>query len=216
MRLRRPYTAAQKLGRRWIGIDITHLAVGLIKGRLLDTFGPGIVQTYKTIGEPEDLAGAQQLADDDKYQFQYWALGLVGARPLEEKKGADKGIDGRLYFNDSADAAETKQVIFSVKGGHVTVPQIRDLRGVIERDKAAIGAFLCIEKPTKPMLAEAADAGFYTSPQNTRHPRLQIPTIEELLEGKQLDMPAWRELRTFKKAPKAKAAGKSHKQEEMF
>jgi site-specific DNA-methyltransferase (adenine-specific) len=206
--------AAQKLGRRWIGIDVTHLAIGLIKGRLLDTFGAGIEKTYKTIGEPEDLAGAQQLANDDKYQFQYWALGLVGARPMEEKKGADKGIDGRLYFNDSADVSETKEVIISVKGGGVTVNQLRDLRGVIERDKAAIGVFICIELPTKPMHKEAADAGFYTSPQQTRHPRLQILTIEDLLAGKKIDMPAWRELRTFKKAPKAKGTGQ--KQNEMF
>ena len=151
---------------------------------LLDTSGPSIGKSYKTIGEPEDLAGAQQLADDDKYQFQFWSLGLVGARPIEEKKGADKGIDGRLYFNDLHDSGATKLVLISVKGGHVTVNQLRDLRGVIERDKAAIGVFICIETPTKPMHAEAADAGFYTSPQGTKHARLQILTIEDLLGGK--------------------------------
>jgi site-specific DNA-methyltransferase (adenine-specific) len=105
-------------------------------------------------------------------------------------------------------------VIISVKGGGVTVNQLRDLRGVIERDKAAIGVFICIEPPTKPMHKEAADAGFYTSPQQTRHARLQILTIEDLLGGKKIDMPAWRELRTFKKAPKAK--GKGITQAEMF
>jgi hypothetical protein len=197
--------ASQKLcNRRWIGIDITHLAITLIKSRLLGTFGNSITSSYKVIGEPVDLASAQKLAQDDKFQFQVWALGLVGARPMEMKKGSDKGIDGRLFFNDSADAGEVKEVLISVKGGHVTVTQIRDLRGVIERDKPAMGAFLCIEAPTKPMLAEAAEAGFYISPSKTEHPRIQIVTVEELLAGKKIDMPPWRELRTFKQAPKAK------------
>ena len=91
---------AQRLNRRWIGIDITHLAIGLIKKRLSDAFGPEIKSTYDVIGEPTDLAGAGQLAAEDKYQFQWWALGQVGARPAEQKKGADRGIDGRLYFHD--------------------------------------------------------------------------------------------------------------------
>jgi site-specific DNA-methyltransferase (adenine-specific) len=196
--------AAQNLGRKWIGIDITHLAITLIKSRLLGTFGNSITNSYKVIGEPVDLASAQKLAQDDKFQFQVWALGLVGARPMEMKKGSDKGIDGRLFFNDSADAGEVKEVLISVKGGHVMVNQVRDLRGMIERDKAAMGAFLCIERPTKPMLTEAAEAGFYISPSKTEHPRVQILTVEELLAGKKIDMPPWRELRTFKQAPKAK------------
>ena len=166
------------------------------------------------IGEPEDLASAQQLANDDKFQFQVWALGLVGARPLEVKKGADRGVDGRLYFNDSSDPSEMKEALISVKGGGVGVAQVRDLRGTAERETAAIGVFLCIEAPTKAMYKEAADAGFYTSPANTQHPRIQILTVEELLDGKKLDMPAWRDLRTFKRAPKAK--GKRGKEAELF
>jgi site-specific DNA-methyltransferase (adenine-specific) len=196
--------AAQNLNRRWIGIDITHLAINLIKVRLADAFGPKIVETYKVIGEPEDLESARKLAADDKYQFQYWALGLVGARPMEEKKGADKGIDGRLYLTDSA--GETKSIIISVKGGHVTVSQVRDLRGVIEREDAAIGVLIAIEPPTKPMYAEAAEAGFFQtkSVSQSKHPRLQILTIEELLGGKKIDMPAAQDIRSFKQAPKSK------------
>jgi site-specific DNA-methyltransferase (adenine-specific) len=200
-------SAAQKLERKWIGIDITHLAMTLIKSRLLDTFGTRIGKAYKTVGEPVDLASAWKLAEDDKYQFQYWALGLVGARPLEEKKGADKGIDGRLYFSDSAnaiDVSDVKEALISVKGGHVTVNQIRDLRGVIERDGAAIGVFICIEPPTKPMLKEAADAGVYTSPIGTSHPRIQILTVEDLLSEKKIDMPPTHLLRTFKTAPRSR------------
>ena len=196
--------AAQKLKRRWIGIDITHLAINLIKVRLADAFGPKIAKTYKVIGEPEDLESARTLAEQNKYQFQYWALGLVGARPMEEKKGADKGIDGRLYITDSA--SETKSIIISVKGGNVTVSQLRDLRGVVERENAAIGVFITLEEPTAPMRKEAAEAGFFQTKTlaATKHPRLQILTIEELLSGKRIDLPVQQDIRSFKQAPKAK------------
>jgi site-specific DNA-methyltransferase (adenine-specific) len=200
--------AAQKLNRRWIGIDITHLAINLIKVRLADTFGPKIVEKYNVVGEPRDLESARALAAADKYQFQYWALGLVGARPMEEKKGADKGIDGRLYMTDAK--AETRSIIISVKGGHVTASQVRDLRGVVEREDAAIGVLVTLEEPTGPMKAEAAEAGFFQtkSVAATRHPRLQILTIEDLLAGKKIDMPAAQDLRSFKQAPKATKAKK--------
>jgi len=209
--------ASQRLDRRWLGIDVTHLAVNLIKVRLRDAFGEKVADTYRVVGEPEDLAGAQSLADDDKYQFQYWALGLVGARPhqSQQKKGADKGIDGRLWLTDTA--GEVKPVIISVKGGHVTVSQVRDLRGVVEREDAAIGVFICIEEPTSPMRREAADAGFFESKTlaKSKHPRLQILTIEQLLNGGRIDMPPQADLRSFKQAPKAKGK-QAHKQEEMF
>lgn len=196
---------AQRLNRRWIGIDITHLAIGLIKKRLSDTFGEQIRSTYTVIGEPTDHAGAAQLADEDKYQFQWWALGLVGARPADQKKGADRGIDGRLYFHDDA-SGKSKQILFSVKAGGVSVAQIRDLRGTLEREKAEIGVFLCFEQPTKPMLREAAEAGFYHSSDRSRYPRIQIFTIEELLGGKQVEFPAHRRDLTFKRAPRHREA----------
>lgn len=202
---------AQRLNRNWIGIDITHLAITLIKNRLQDAFEGKAV--YKVIGEPVELQDAKQLAEDDKYQFQWWALGLVGARPIEEKKGADKGIDGRIYFHDEPEGGKTKQIILSVKGGHVTASQVRDLRGVVEREGASIGVFITLETPTQPMRKEAASAGFYESAHwNTKHPKLQILTIEELLQGKKIDYPAPASTSTtFKKAPKAK--GKAHEQE---
>jgi DNA modification methylase len=196
---------AQRLNRRWIGIDITHLAIGLIKKRLSDAFGPEIKSTYDVIGEPTDLAGAGQLAAEDKYQFQWWALGQVGARPAEQKKGADRGIDGRLYFHDD-ESGQSKQIIFSVKAGGVSVPQVRDLVGVLTREKAEIGVFLCFEEPTKPMLREAAEAGLYKSTDNTTYPRLQILTIQQILDGKQPDYPLHRRDATFKKAPRSRPA----------
>ncbi len=210
---------AQRLKRRWIGIDITHLAITLIKHRLEDAWAhyqmPGSKPQYKVVGEPKDLSGARTLAEESPYQFQWWALGLVDARPVEQKKGADKGIDGRLYFHDEPDSAKakTKQIIISVKAGHVTVSHVRDLRGVIEREKAQIGVLISMEKPTKPMRTEAAGAGFYKSRWGN-HPMLQILTVEELLKGKVVDYPHTAGVNvTFKKAPRAK--GKEDEQPEL-
>jgi site-specific DNA-methyltransferase (adenine-specific) len=197
---------AQRLNRRWIGIDITHLAIGLIKKRLSDAFGPEIRERYEVVGEPTDYNGAAALAAEDKYQFQWWALGQVGARPADQKKGADRGIDGRLYFHDD-DSGKSKQIVFSVKAGHVTVPQVRDLRGVLEREKAEIGIFISFEEPTRPMLKEAAEAGFYKSGplDELVYPRIQILTIQQILDGKQPEYPARRDA-TFKKAPRSRPA----------
>jgi DNA modification methylase len=193
-------SAAQKLKRLWIGIDITHLAINLIKHRLKSAFGKRV--TYQVIGEPVSLPDAAELAKQDPYQFQWWALGQVGARPVEGKKGADKGIDGRLYFHDDP-KGKTRQIILSVKAGEtVTVAHVRDLRGVVDREKAEIGALICMADPTRPMRTEAASAGFYNSPWGKKYPRLQIITIEELLAGKEIDYPPTGANVTFDKAPK--------------
>jgi DNA modification methylase len=191
--------AAQHLGRTWIGIDITHLAIALIKSRLKDAFGDD--SAYQVVGEPVSLPDAQTLAGSDPYQFQWWALGLVGARPVEQKKGADRGIDGRLYFHDRLGGA-TKQVIFSVKSGNTGVAHVRDLRGVIEREQAAIGVLITMQEPTQPMRTEAASAGFFWSDGwLENYPRLQILTIADLLDGKQIVMPPIGQVnRTFKRA----------------
>ena len=206
--------AAQKLQRSWIGIDITHLAIGLIKHRLRDTFGEDISKSYEVIGEPVSLPDAEVLGKDDPFQFQWWALGLVGARPVEQKKGADKGIDGRLYFHDDVASAKTKQIIFSVKAGRPSVPYVRDLRGVIEREDAEIGVLLSLQEPTKPMRTEAMGTGFYESPWGTRHPRIQLLTVTDLLLGKGVDRPTQQGNVTFKKASKHKR--KTGKQGRLF
>ena len=195
---------AQRLERRWIGIDITHLAISLMKHRLKTAFGDNV--KYKVIGEPIDAAGAQQIAQDDPYQFQFWALGLVGARPVEQKKGADKGIDGRLYFHEEIPARSTKQIIISVKAGHTSSNHVRDLRGVLDREKAQIGVLITMEHPTRHMREEAASAGFYES-WGRKHPRIQILTIEDLVEGKVIDYPPARVDATLKSAPQAKTDG---------
>lgn len=142
------------------------------------------------------------------------ALGLVGARPIEEKKGADRGIDGRLYFHDEADfkKGRTKQIILSVKSGKVSVKDVRDLRGVVEREEAQIGVLICMEKPTRDMRRESASAGFYKSHWRT-HPKLQILTIEELLAGHKIDYPDIAGVNiTFRRAQKAKGKKKETQQ----
>ena len=200
-------SVAQKLNRQWIGIDITHLAITLIKNRLLDAFGDKA--KYKTIGEPQDISGAEELAKQDPYQFQWWALGKVGARPAEQKKGADKGIDGRLYFFNQPADVMPKQIIFSVKAGNVAVSHVRDLRGVIEREKVAIGVLISLNSPTSPMRKEAVDAGFYISPElgENRYNKIQLLTISELFEGKKVECPPFIKYGgnvTFKKAEKVR------------
>jgi len=202
-------SVAERLKRRWIGIDITHLAIALIKHRLEDTFGEDLAP-YEVIGVPQDLKSAEALAEQDRFQFQYWALSLVDARPVgEKKKGPDEGIDGYIYFFDDA-SGKPKKVIVSVKSGHVTVSQIRDLKGVLEREKAEIGAFITLREPTEPMRKEALAAGFY-EPEifggKQKYPRIQILTIKELLEeGKRLEMPRLAPPDTFKKAPRKEKA----------
>ena len=151
---------AQRLGRKWIGIDITHLAINLIRHRLQDAYGADVAQSYEVIGEPEALPDAATLAEEDPYQFQWWALGRVGARPVEQKKGADRGIDGRLYFHDEGPRGRTKQIILSVKAGRTGVAHVRDLRGVVDREEAAIGVLISLQEPTRAMRQEVASAGF--------------------------------------------------------
>jgi len=194
---------AERLHRRWIGVDITHLAIALIKNRLQDTFGPEL-SPYEVIGDPKDLTSAKALAEQDKYQFEWWALSLVDARPAQDKKkGADSGIDGYINFFDDG-SGKAKKIVVQVKGGHITVSQIRDLKAVVDREKAVIGAFVTLEPPTKPMKDEALTAGYYSpehlAKQHTA-PKIQILTIAELLSGAQLRYPRML-VTTHKQAPR--------------
>lgn len=210
--------AAQKLNRQWIGIDITYLAISLIKIRLQDAFGDTITSTYDEVGEPADLEGAKALAETNPYQFQWWALDLVRAKPAKDKqkKGADKGIDGRIIFHDEGEGEKAKQIVLSVKAGKLHAAFVRDLVGVVNREKAAIGVLLSMDQPTMPMRAEAAEAGFYESPwDNHKYPRIQLLTIEQLLAGDTIKAPQTKDVRTFKKAPKHKKQA-THKQKNIL
>jgi site-specific DNA-methyltransferase (adenine-specific) len=169
--------------------------------------GTDLVANYQIIGEPEDLQSAEQLATEDRYQFQWWALSLIKARPLGAtagskagKKGSDKGIDGVINFIDD-NSGKAKRVLVQVKSGGVKSGDIRDLVGTIDRESAAIGVFITLAKPSRDMTTEAASAGFYTSEYfGNDYPRIQILTIEELLAGKEVQMPM--NLTTFKQAEK--------------
>jgi hypothetical protein len=254
--------AAEKNGRDWIGIDVTQLAISLIKNRLQDTYGPRLkfvsgtaphsspspppkeeragerrpivsesairnpqsavdqslvtsaatemgsrASTVRVIGEPTTPNEAATLAEDDKYQFQWWALGLVGARPVEQKKGADHGVDGKILFRDDPKAAKPEQIIIQVKGGKTGVKDVRDLRGVLDRERAAIGILISLQPATGPMETEAASAGFYEHKTNRqKYPRLQLRTVKELMEGKGIERPSTVAAtdETFKKAPESK------------
>jgi site-specific DNA-methyltransferase (adenine-specific) len=188
--------AAQELKRNWIGIDITHLAIGLIKRRLKKAFGEDV--KYKIVGEPTDTESAHILWEQNPYQFQCWAVNLIEGCPT--KPGGDKGIDGYKYFEDP----KAQQMIISVKGGNITPSYIRDLKGVVNREKAALGIFISFEEATREMHKEAAATGFYESDLGSKHPKIQLLTIKELIEGKKIDYPRGAIDKTFKNAKRAK------------
>jgi len=160
--------AAQKLGRIWVGIDITPLATALIKSRLYDAFKIEAKKDYDLIGEPTTLSDAKHLANQDRYQFQWWALGLIPARPYggqagskTGKKGADKGIDGVMTFSDSTNDTD-KRIIIQVKSGKVKSSDIRDLNGTVDREKNAVmGIFITLEPPSRNMELEAMEIGYW-------------------------------------------------------
>lgn len=182
--------AAQKLNRQWIGIDITHLAVALMKNRLKTMFNIEPGTDYEVVGEPQDVGSARALWEQDPYQFQYWAVSLLEAQPQsEQRRGPDRGIDGLLYFIDGP-RRTTQKVVVQVKGGRVSSPQVRDLKGVVEREKAALGLFITLEEPTRDMQTEAASGGFFHSDLWGRdYPKIQIRTVRQMLEGNSFDLP---------------------------
>ena len=182
--------AAERLGRQWAGIDVTHLAVALMKNRLKTMFELEAGVDYAVVGEPRDVGGARALWEQDPYQFQFWAVSLLEAQPQDnQRRGADRGIDGLVHFVDGPRRTLQRAVV-QVKGGRVSSPQIRDLKGVVEREKAALGLFICLEEPTRDMRTEEAAAGFYNSHLWQRnYPKIQIRTIEDLLAGRGFETP---------------------------
>ncbi len=174
--------SAEKNKRAWIGCDIAILSIRLVsdilageKYRLVDG------KHFEVDGIPVTVEQAEILFKHDPFQFQHWFVEKIGGFPLQ-KKVADRGIDGRLYF-ETMDGL--KDVILSVKGGAVRPTDLRDLRGVLDREKdtAAIGGFLSLREPSKAMKQEAASAGMYAY-QGTDYPRMQLLTVREVLEEK--------------------------------
>ena len=175
--------AAQKLGRNWIGIDVTHLAIGMIEQRMREGY-PGIA--FETIGVPKDLASAEKLAADDPHQFQQWVCWQVGGYP-RDKKGGDKGVDG--WFNYLAEGGKIETGVISVKAGDIVNPNmVRDLGRVMERDKHRFGLFVMKSMPTKGMRAEA-DSQPTIETEFGRFPALQFVTLAELFQGLKPKLP---------------------------
>ena len=200
--------AAVTLKRQWIGIDITHLAVALLKYRLADAFGNDV--KYEIIGEPKDAASAKALAVQDRYQFQWWALSLIRARPYQgKKKGADEGVDGMIYYQDvdpdNPKKTLTRKIVVQVKSGKVSVRDIRELKSVVETQDAVIGVFITLNPPTQPMVKEAATAGRFQwlHVTHTTYPKIQIRTIKELLAGHGIEYPQTPVDVTFRRAERA-------------
>ncbi|HUV87308.1 MAG TPA: DNA methyltransferase [bacterium] len=190
--------AAERLGRIWVGIDITYLAINLIKRRLKDEFGETL--EFEEIGQPKDDGSARHLANTSRFQFQNWALSLVDALPSPVKTG-DKGVDGFINLIENPEnPKDITKIIFSVKSGGVSPSDIRDLKGTVEREEAKIGVLITLEEPSQGMITEAASAGIYKS-QWGSFPRLQIITITQLLSGKKVDGPSGQNI-GFKKALK--------------
>ncbi len=209
---------AERLGRRWIGIDITHIAISLMKYRLHDTFGAQLSE-YDVVGVPQDVASARALATesqhDGRYQFEYWALGLVDARPgNNRRKGADAGVDGYINFFDD-ESGKAKTVLVQVKSGHVQRNIIATLKGDMEREKAELGLLVTLEPPTKPMVDEALAAGVYVPERfpDRQFLRVQIATIEDLLNGHGPDLPrlGLADAPTFRRAARRRATSSSQR-----
>ncbi len=199
---------AQRFNRRWIGVDITHLAIALLKYRLADAFGDDV--EYEIIGEPKDAQSAKALAVQDRYQFQWWALSLIRARPYQgKKKGADEGVDGVIYYEDvdpdKPKKTLTRKIVIQVKSGKVSVKDIRELKSVVDSQDAVIGVFITLNPPTQPMLKEAATAGRFQwlHVAHTTYPKIQIRTIDELLAGNGIDYPQTPIDVTFRRAERA-------------
>ena len=204
--------AAHRLGRQWVGIDITYLAVDLMQHRLRDTFPDDFADGVPVDGEPADEAAALALAERGKFQFQFWAVARLGAmaRGGAPRKGPDQGIDGVTTFPErdpddpDSPTLQHKQVIISVKGGATGVADVRDLRGVIEREEAAIGVLVTVRQPTRAMINEAGAAGLYRSAwDGSTWPRIQLLTAGDIVRGAGIEMPSRRGMRQYPRAPRA-------------
>lgn len=196
--------AAEKLGRQWIGIDVTYLAIAVMQQRFHDHFPEPV--DYQVHGIPRDRTGAEKLFQDSPYQFQWWAVDQLGinARPFgDKKKGRDRGIDGEFFYSD--ERARPVRGIIQVKGGKTGSRDIRDLRGTMEREKVELAVFVCLQEPTRDMKADAAAAGFVESAFTGRkHQRIQMLTIDQLFDGHRPDVPHLQS--AHQKAPKIRRA----------
>lgn len=198
--------AAQKLGRKWIGIDVTHLAISLITQRIRKAF-PDCA--FQVSGAPKDVDSARYLAEssglEGRYQFQYWALSLIDALPAQDKKkGADGGLDGFIWAYDGPNAKKPFKIAVSVKSGKIPANHIRELAGLLNtsKDNTQMAFLLTLEEPSRKMRTDALAAGHYEYPNGKRFQRIQILTIRELLAGAKPDYLDYGEGRAMNKQAK--------------
>jgi site-specific DNA-methyltransferase (adenine-specific) len=177
--------AAEKLGRKWIGIDVTHLAISLIKKRIGDHFPDA---KFVVVGEPRSLDDAQALFKQSAFQFESWAVSLIGGQPFKSTGGGDTGIDGFLYFQDFE--GNYHRIIIEVKGGGYQPKDVRSLAHVLQREESPMGILIALEPPTKGMLTAAAELGKWTMPGSRKsYPVMQIMTIQDFFDGKMPELP---------------------------
>jgi DNA modification methylase len=195
--------AAQKLGRRWTGIDVTHLAIGLIEKRLRDRYGDTV--QFEVIGKPADLASALRLAEERPHDFQYWVTFAIDGQAFQGgRKGMDRGIDGFVWF--TGHDRQPQKAIVSVKAGRNIGPaMIRDLKGTLEREKSPMGIFISAYAPTAEMKREAAAAPPYEAADERVYPGIQIFTLEDLFAGRKPKVPLLDAAAAYRKAPRAEA-----------
>jgi hypothetical protein len=180
--------AAQKLGRRWVGIDVTYLAMDLIDKRLRATYGEDVAKSYKVHGIPHDLDGARALFAANHFDFERWAVSLVDGQPNQKQVG-DRGVDGVIRF-PTDNKSGTGRALVSVKGGAQNPGYVRDLQGTVEQERADLGVYVCLQEPTKGLRDVANGSGSYTHPVDGRtFPKVQILTIAQLLAGARPNMP---------------------------
>ncbi|MFH1893976.1 MAG: site-specific DNA-methyltransferase [Candidatus Zixiibacteriota bacterium] len=186
--------AAEKLGRKWIGIDITHLAVALIKKRIIDHFPDA---KFEVVGEPKSVGAAEELFKQSAFQFEAWAVSLLGGQPFKSTGGGDTGMDGFLFFKDFD--GKFHKIIIEVKGGGYQPKDIRSLARVLEREKSPMGVLIALKPPTKGMIREATALGKWQMPGSRKsYPVLQIMTIQDYFDGRLPELPDTSE--TLKKA----------------
>lgn len=174
--------SAEKNRRQWIGCDIAILSIRLITDKLTTDYRLTEGLHFDVNGIPVSVEQAEALFHKDPHQFQHWLVERVDGFPTQ-KKVADQGIDGRIYF-ETKDGL--RDMVLSVKGGHIKPGDIRDLRGVLEREQGSeMAGFLCLQKPTRGMFAEAATAGIYEY-SGVSYDRIQILTVQQILEEKRL------------------------------
>jgi DNA modification methylase len=200
---------AEKFRRKWIGIDITYQSISLVQRRLEDMFTQDVLVNVTTDGIPRDMASAVALAHkkDDRLrkEFEKWAVLTYSNNRavINEKKGADAGIDGRAYFK--VGSKDNAKIIFQVKSGGVDRKDVATLRGDMDRERAAMAVLITLEQPTKPMLEEAKGVGRFKHEDMGRdYDRISIVPVDDIVEhNKRLEIPM--SLEVLKAAQRAEA-----------